>query len=68
MRIAVANNSDYGYIQQRDHHILQGLIIQKIKGNEIYILRDEDENYFGWMRYGYLGQHTIHEHIGNHSD
>jgi ribosomal protein S18 acetylase RimI-like enzyme len=58
MKIAFATTSDFGYIKERDHHILQSLILQKIKGNEIFILRDENENNIGWMRYGYFWDNT----------
>jgi hypothetical protein len=52
MKIVVATDSDYGYIQDRDNHILESLILPKINGNEIYILRNQDESNIGWMRYG----------------
>ncbi|WP_261300627.1 GNAT family N-acetyltransferase [Paenibacillus andongensis] len=58
MKIVIASNLDFGYIQERDHHILQGLILQKISGKEIYILRDENENNIGFMRYGYFWDNT----------
>ncbi|NEW05766.1 GNAT family N-acetyltransferase [Paenibacillus sp. SYP-B3998] len=58
MKIAIATNSDYGYIRERDHHILDTLLLQKISGNEIYILRDHDEKNIGWMRYGYFWDNT----------
>jgi ribosomal protein S18 acetylase RimI-like enzyme len=58
MRIVVASDSDYGYIRDRDHHILESLILPKIKGNEIYILRNDDESTIGWMRYGYFWDNT----------
>lgn len=58
MRIVVATESDYGYIRDRDHHILETLIMPKIKGNEIYILRNEDESIIGWMRHGYFWDNT----------
>jgi ribosomal protein S18 acetylase RimI-like enzyme len=54
MRIVVATDLDYGYIRDRDHHILESLILPKIKGNEIYILRNEDDSNIGWMRHGYF--------------
>jgi ribosomal protein S18 acetylase RimI-like enzyme len=58
MKIVVASDSDYGYIRDRDHHILESLILLKIKGNEIYILRNDDESTIGWMRYGYFWDNT----------
>jgi len=54
MRIVFATDSDYGYIRDRDRHISESLIPAKIKGNEIYILRNEDEKNIGWLRYGYF--------------
>lgn len=58
MKIVVATDSDYGYIRDRDHHILQSLILPKIKEKEIYMLRTEDESNIGWMRYGYFWDNT----------
>ncbi|MGG1619388.1 GNAT family N-acetyltransferase [Paenibacillus sp. NRS-1782] len=58
MRIVFATDSDYGYIRDRDHHISESLIQVKIKGNEIYILRNQDESNIGWMRYGYFWDNT----------
>ncbi|KIL41889.1 GNAT family acetyltransferase [Gordoniibacillus kamchatkensis] len=58
MRIVFATDSDYEYIRDRDHHISESLILTKIKGNEIYILRNEDDSNIGWMRYGYFWDNT----------
>lgn len=58
MRIVFATDSDYGYIRDRDHHISKSLILSKIKGNEIYIPRNQDESTIGWMRYGYFWDNT----------
>ncbi|KJD44886.1 GNAT family N-acetyltransferase [Paenibacillus terrae] len=58
MRIVFATDSDYGYIRDCDHHISESLIQVKIKGNEIYILRNQDESNIGWMRYGYFWDNT----------
>ncbi|MFF2015757.1 GNAT family N-acetyltransferase [Paenibacillus sp. NPDC058177] len=54
MRIVYATDSDYEYIRNRDQHISESLILTKIKENEIYILRNQDEKNIGWMRYGYF--------------
>ncbi|CAH1192510.1 hypothetical protein PAECIP111892_00991 [Paenibacillus auburnensis] len=58
MRIAFATESDYEYIRNHDHHISESLILPKIKGNEIYILRNQDDSNIGWMRYGYFWDNT----------
>jgi GNAT superfamily N-acetyltransferase len=58
MKIDLATDSDYEYIRERDLHISASLIQSKIKGNEIYILRNEDDNDIGWMRYGYFWDNT----------
>ncbi|KWX88103.1 GNAT family acetyltransferase [Paenibacillus riograndensis] len=58
MRIVFATDSDYEYIRNRDHHISESLILSKIKENEIYILRSQDESNIGWMRYGYFWDNT----------
>ncbi|MEK3724119.1 GNAT family N-acetyltransferase [Paenibacillus sp. FSL H8-0034] len=54
MKIVVATDSDYGYIRDHDHHIVESLILPKIKENQIYMLRNQDESNIGWMRYGYF--------------
>lgn len=54
MNIAFANDSDYEYIRDRDHHISDGLILAKLKEKEIYILRNRDGSNIGWMRFGYF--------------
>lgn len=59
MRIVFATDSDYGYIRNRDLHISESLILSKIKGNEIYILRNQDESNIGWMRYGYFWEEQM---------
>ncbi len=58
MKIVFATDSDYEYIRNRDHHISESLILSKIKENEIYILRNQDESNIGWMRYGYFWDNT----------
>lgn len=58
MMVVFAADSDYGYIREHDHHISDSLILSKIKGNEIYILRNQDESNIGWMRYGYFWDNT----------
>lgn len=58
MRIVFATESDYGYIRDHDHHISESIILSKIKGNEIYVLRNQDESNIGWMRYGYFWDNT----------
>ncbi|MDQ0900961.1 MULTISPECIES: GNAT family N-acetyltransferase [unclassified Paenibacillus] len=58
MKMVPATASDYGYIREHDHHILENLILPKIKRNEIYILRNQDESEIGWMRYGYFWDNT----------
>jgi ribosomal protein S18 acetylase RimI-like enzyme len=58
MKMVPATDSDYVYIREHDHHILENLILPKIKGNEIYILRNQDESKIGWMRYGYFWDNT----------
>ena len=59
MRIVVATDSDYQYIRDHDHHILESLILTKIKENEIYIFRNQDESEIGWMKYGYFWDNTL---------
>lgn len=47
MKITIAANSDFDYLQQHDHHIASSLILPKIERNEIYILWDDDEIIIG---------------------
>jgi ribosomal protein S18 acetylase RimI-like enzyme len=58
LKIIAATDSDLGYIRDRDHHIIENLILPKIKGNEIYLLRNQDESNIGWMRYSYFWDNT----------
>jgi ribosomal protein S18 acetylase RimI-like enzyme len=58
MRIVFAMESDYGYLRKHDHHLIERLILPKIKGNEIYLLQNDDETNIGWMRYGYFWDNT----------
>ncbi|WP_410768297.1 GNAT family N-acetyltransferase [Fontibacillus sp. BL9] len=58
MRISFATEKDYEWIKNRDRHVVEKLILPKITGQEIYILQDENEARFGWMRYGYFWDNT----------
>ncbi|MWC29779.1 GNAT family N-acetyltransferase [Paenibacillus sp. MMS18-CY102] len=58
MKIELATELDYSYIRERDKHLLERLIIPKINGKEIYILRDQEGANIGWMRYGYFWDNT----------
>lgn len=57
MRIDVALDSDYEFIINRDRHITQHLVKAKIKEEEIYILRESDQE-IGWMRFNYFWDNT----------
>ena len=37
---------------------MESLILTKIRENEIYIMRNQDESKIGWMRYGYFWDNT----------
>ncbi|UQZ35979.1 GNAT family N-acetyltransferase [Paenibacillus sp. PK3_47] len=58
MNISFATDNDYDWIKNRDRHLQEKLIIPKISGKEIYLLRDENEAILGWMRYGYFWDNT----------
>jgi len=58
MMIDYAVEEDYDYIVKRDKHVLKGLVEQKIKGKEIFIVRNEQNQYIGWMRYNYFWDNT----------
>jgi ribosomal protein S18 acetylase RimI-like enzyme len=58
MRIELATEADYPYILDRDKHLLESLIVPKINGKEIYILRNQEGANIGWMRYGYFWDNT----------
>ncbi|WP_151733104.1 GNAT family N-acetyltransferase ['Paenibacillus yunnanensis' Narsing Rao et al. 2020] len=58
MNISFATDKDYDWIKERDRHLAERLIIPKIAGKEIYLLRDEQETVIGWMRYGYFWDNT----------
>ncbi|QGQ96489.1 GNAT family N-acetyltransferase [Paenibacillus psychroresistens] len=58
MKIEFAVETDYDYIFENDKHILESLISAKIKAKEIYILRNREGVYIGWMRFGYFWDKT----------
>jgi GNAT superfamily N-acetyltransferase len=58
MNISFADEQDYEWIKEHDHHLAKKLIMPKIKGKEIYLLRDKDETIFGWLRYGFFWDNT----------
>ncbi|MFC5703338.1 GNAT family N-acetyltransferase [Cohnella faecalis] len=58
MRIEYATESDYPYILARDKHLLESLILPKIRSNEIVILRNSGGENIGWMRHGYFWDNT----------
>lgn len=58
MIIQFATASDYEYIAARDKHIVKALIKSKIDGQEIFILRGDENQEIGWMRFGYFWDNT----------
>lgn len=58
MNIVFASDSEYEYIKERDHHILENLIIPKIRQNEIFIIKNDDHGIIGWMRHSYFWDNT----------
>ncbi|GMA64200.1 GNAT family N-acetyltransferase [Alicyclobacillus fastidiosus] len=58
MEIDFATESDYEFIQQRDHHVLTDLLMAKIRAHEVYIVRNEEGSNIGWMRFGYFWDNT----------
>lgn len=57
MQIDYAVESDYAYLREKDKHMVESLIISKIKAHEIFIIRVEDQN-VGWMRFNYFWDNT----------
>jgi hypothetical protein len=58
MRIEWATDKDYDYIVERDHHLLERLIMSKINAKEVYILRGAEDRNIGFMRYSYFWDNT----------
>jgi ribosomal protein S18 acetylase RimI-like enzyme len=58
MKIEFATESDYKYILDHDKHLLESLILSKIHGNEIFILRNQEDVNIGWARYGHFWDNT----------
>lgn len=56
MQIDYAEESDYDYLRMKDKHIAESLILPKIKAQEIWMIRVEDQ-IMGWMRYNYFWDH-----------
>lgn len=57
MRVDIATDSDYEFIINRDRHITKDLVKAKIKEQEIYILRESNQE-IGWMRFNYFWDNT----------
>lgn len=58
MNIELATDKDYDVIRERDRHLPESLVQQKIDNREIYMLRDANGTTIGWMRYGYFWDNT----------
>ncbi|QFT87493.1 putative acetyltransferase [Bacillus sp. THAF10] len=58
MNINFATEEDYEYLATQDKHLLNSLISPKIHAKEIYILRNDQNERIGWMRYGYFWDNT----------
>ncbi|GAA3400237.1 GNAT family N-acetyltransferase [Paenibacillus hodogayensis] len=58
MKMEFATESDYTYILEHDKHVLDALILSKIHGKEIIMLRDQEDATIGWVRYGYFWDNT----------
>ncbi|WHX50960.1 GNAT family N-acetyltransferase [Paenibacillus woosongensis] len=57
MEIKAATDSDYKYIVERDRHIAEALVKNKINEHEVFILWESNEE-IGWMRFGYFWDNT----------
>ncbi|MDR6724770.1 GNAT superfamily N-acetyltransferase [Paenibacillus amylolyticus] len=58
MRIIAATESHYEYIREHDRHIVDSFILPKIRGNEIYMLQNDEDQLIGWMRHSYFWDNT----------
>lgn len=58
MKIEYANELDYQFILNNDMHISKHLILIKLREKEIIIVRDQDSNIVGWLRYNYFWDNT----------
>ena len=54
MKIEYASELDFQFIHDNDRHISKQLIKNKLKGKEIIIAKDQDNNVIGWLRYNYF--------------
>jgi ribosomal protein S18 acetylase RimI-like enzyme len=51
MTIRHAQAKDSGWLKAHEHHIADGILENKIKNNEIYVVEENGE-IIGWLRYG----------------
>jgi len=57
MKIVAATAADYHYMRTHDRHIREKLIMPKIDGREIHMLKVEERT-IGWMRHSYFWDNT----------
>lgn len=58
LHITAATMNDYEYLAAKDIHLSNQLLIPKIGAGEILMLRDEQQQIIGWLRYGYFWDNT----------
>jgi hypothetical protein len=55
---AYADEDDFPYLSERDHHISQDLLRRKIRDREIIVAKGSDHKPVGWLRFGYFWDNT----------
>lgn len=58
MTVRVANYSDITAISAYDEWIAGEALIEKIGDNQVYVAYSGDEEFIGWLRFGFFGDNT----------
>ena len=53
-----AGPGDLGYLRERDRHVLPALVAPKLEAGEFLIVRNENSQPAGWLRFGYFWDNT----------
>lgn len=56
--IAYADETDFPYLSEHDHHISQDLVRRKLRDREIIVAKNAAHKPVGWLRFGYFWDNT----------
>lgn len=58
IKIEYGSQLDFQFILDHDKHVSKELIVNKLKEKEILLVKDQDNQIIGWLRYGYFWDNT----------